>query len=608
MFKSKLIITALILAFFTIASITSTVQSQVEPRPVTVAGGFDFNIFADTTNVPEFALDLGTGPVTMAFDARGRLFVSTLSGKILLLLDTDDNGKVDQVKTFATGISSPLGLLFGPDGELYVTSNILGGDGRILRLRDTNGDDVADEQTIILSGLPSNGDHQTNRMRFGADGLLYFGQGSATDAGTPKPGFPEEAPLNGTILRFDIKAANPTPEVFATGHRNPFGMAFHPVNGELFTTDAGSGELCQSNCTGEDTSPPEEINWVVQGGNYGFPLCEGVPDARAGCAGVRAPIQLFNRHSTPTALAFYTGQQAGDYANQLLVTLYKRLGPGQGGDLRRLKLEGDKTTGFRVIENEMVAEFGIIDPGDGPLDTVIDPISGDIYVARFDFVPHRNRNEHHHIIYRIHKLGSDELPFIGAPKGLTAKIPAQGAASVPINLVGRHLKLGAVILVDGAAVATEQNGLFDLSATVNIPASATSGTPINLQVRNPDGSLSNVLVLKVARDGVIEPPPPASPHIESFFAYFKKPANVQNPVLVGTKAKKLWMVVRGTNFATGAKLLVNNIELELGSASATELVGKFAKPLVAAPGQLSIQVRNPDGRTSNIVTMNVVAP
>ncbi|HSF24294.1 MAG TPA: hypothetical protein VLE20_08720, partial [Blastocatellia bacterium] len=150
--------------------------------------------FAGPSTVPEFAADAFTGPVSMTFDSRGRLFVGTAS-KILILLDNDEDGAVDQVKTFATGVQLPLGLAFRADGELFVSSNFVFGVGRIMRLRDQDGDDVAEEQTIILDGLPSEGDHQTNKLKFGPDGLLYFGQGSSTDNGIPKQGRPPERPF-----------------------------------------------------------------------------------------------------------------------------------------------------------------------------------------------------------------------------------------------------------------------------------------------------------------------------------------------------------------------------------------------------------------------------
>jgi glucose/arabinose dehydrogenase len=599
--KSKSVFSVAIFFIFIITAINFPIPTDAQTNPVLVAPGFQLNLFADPTIVPEFAASAYSGPTGMTFDARGRLFVGTYSGKILILLDNNDDGRADQIKTFATGISIPLGLTFRANGDLYVTSNLLGGTGRVLRLRDTNGDDVVDEQTIILDGLPSTGDHQTNRLRFGPDGLLYIGQGSATDNGIPKPGRPAEQPLNGTMLRINVDTPNPTPEVFARGLRNPFGMAFHPVHGELFSTDGGSGEICQGGNCPEDVSPPEEINWLVPGGNYGFPSCEGTPDAREGCAGVRAPVQQFTRHLTPTSLAFYTGPQAGEYSNYLLVTLYKRLF-SQGGNLRRLKLEGDKNTGFHVTENEEIVEFGLIDPFDGPLEIQIDPISGDIYVARFDPVAHRDPTEHHHFIYRIHRQGSDLLPFIGATNPAFVKA---GSGALSLNLIGRHVKPGAVVLADGVPLATRQGAsIYDLIA--DLPASSTSSVrTINIQVRNPDGSLSNQQSFVVTVDDT--PPPDKTPQITSSFVYFKNRARVINPVIVAQKGKKYGLVVTGTNFGAGAQLLVNGTALELVSSSATELEGRFTNPMIRQPGVLNVQVRNTDNKTSNIVNIPVAA-
>ena len=90
-----------------------------------------------------------------------------------------------------------------------------------MRLRDSDGDDVAEEKTIIVDGLPSEGDHQTDKLKFGPDGLLYFGQGSSTDNGVPEIGRFPERPLNATLLRIDPD--NPQVSVFARGLRNPSG-------------------------------------------------------------------------------------------------------------------------------------------------------------------------------------------------------------------------------------------------------------------------------------------------------------------------------------------------------------------------------------------------
>lgn len=583
-------------------------------RPVVIAPGFDFNIFADSSNVPEFALSAFTGPSALAFDSRGRLFVSTISGKILIMLDNNEDGKLDELKTFASGLKQVLGLEFNPkNGDLYATSNgFNGGVGKLLRLRDTNGDDVADEIVTIVDNLPSEGDHQTDRIKFGPDGLLYIGQGSSTDNGTAELGRPPERPLNATMLRIDVD--NPQINIFATGLRNPFGMAFHPETGELFATDGGSGELCQlnpQNCP-EDVAPPEEVNWVVQGGNYGYPQCEGTPTGdRPGCSGVRPPAIQYPRHLTPTSLAFYTGPQAGEFKNQLLLTLYKNLPNtnNYGGDLRRLVVEGSSATNFTLRDDGFIAQFNPIDPFDGPIETVIHPITGDIYVIRIDTVTHRDANEHHHIIYRIHRTGSDALPFIGPVSPASIKA---GSGGVTVTINGRHLKPGAVVfnVTDNTPLATtydQPSNRFEITASLPASALATDRT-ITLEVRNTDGGVSNQQTFLVTKGDTVPPPPgDKTPQLSSFFIYKKKRSKVINPVNTASNAKKYRLVVSGIDFDAGAQLLVNNVALELESSSSTELVGRFTKQMLSSPGELNVQVRNSTGKISNTIKVIVTA-
>lgn len=595
----RAVLGASILASLLLTVVSFPTKSRAQFHPG-AAPGFDISVFADPTNVPDFNAAF-RGPVSIAFDSRGRLFVGTGAGNVLILLDNNEDGRVDQVKTFVTGLPQPFGLEFRGNGDLYVTSNIVGGAGRVVRLRDTNGDDVADNSAIIVDGLPSDGAHQTNRLKFGPDGLLYVGQGSSTDAGTATAGLPERL-YNASILRLD--ADNPSISVFATGLRNPFGMAFDPVSKQLFATDIGSG--CDAGfCTGDDSSPLDGVSWIVQGGKYGFPGCEGVPDpSNPACAGVQGPLQVLPRHITPTSIAFYTGPQAGESANQMLVTFLKRLA-GVGGDLHRYQLVGNATDGFQSIEvSPPIADFDVIDPNDGPVDTAIDPITGDIYVARFDPVHHFDDNEHHHFIYRIHRTGSDSLPFIGAPNPSAIKA---GSPATTLSLITRHVKAGAVVfdVTDNLALTTRQgSSSFELLAT--LPASAiASERAITLEVRNADGGRSNQKMFSVTK-GDPDPPPDKSPQLTSLFVYKKKRANVISQLVVGMAAKKFRLVVDGTDFDSGAQLLVNNVALQLESSSATELVGPMTNSMVAAPGELMVQVRNATGKTSNLLKLTVI--
>ena len=578
-------------------------SAQLCDRPATAGPGFQFNVFANTTLVPDFN-SMSSGPTCMAFDSRGRLFVGTISGDILILPDLNDDGVVDagQIKRFATDIHEPLGLEFRSNGDLYCTSNVphsdIGQVGRILRLRDTNGDDVADDIAVILDGLPSAGDHQTDKLKFGPDGLLYIAQGSATDDGTPDPGHPAEGPLNGTILRINVDNPAPQPEIFAKGLRNPFGMAFDPVSGALFCTDVGPGDLCQS-APCNDTSPPEKVLWVFQGGNYGFPGC-WIPDGSAACAGVTGPLAQFPKHLTPTSIAFYTGPQAGASANQMLITPFKRIAT-VGGDLEPFVLSGNPSTGFQLtqVAGPSIADFGLVDPGDGPVDSAIDPLSGDIYVARFDPIPHALcPSEHHNEIYRIHRTGSDSMSFIGPVQ--PGVVNVQAANPITIAVFGRHIKAGATVLADGSPLTTRRVSQLELDA--DLPASFTMVShTFSITVSNPDGTTSNSQPLVVVHDG--GPPAPTL----SSVSVAKRSGKVVNQIIAGMKGKKLQLTADGALFDSGAQLLVNGSQLSLVSSSATEIVGALTNAIVAAPGTLAIQVMNSSGKVSNTVTLTVAA-
>ena len=69
--------------------------------------------------------------------------------------------------------------------------------------------------------------------------------------------------------------------------------------------------------------------------------------------------------------------------------------------------------------------------------------------------------------------------------------------------------------------------------------------------------------------------------------------------------KKFRMVVIGTDFDASAQLLVNDISLSLESSSATELVGQLVNALTQSAGDLTVQVRNSTGKTSNTLKLTV---
>jgi putative heme-binding domain-containing protein len=123
-------------------------------------------------------------PIQMRFDARGRLWVigSTVypqvepgqvpDDKVLILEDTDGDGRCDKTTVFADGLMIPTGLEVG-DGGAYV-----GHGTELLFLKDTDGDGKADERRVVLRGFGTGDNHQNiNSFRWGPGGELWMSQG-----------------------------------------------------------------------------------------------------------------------------------------------------------------------------------------------------------------------------------------------------------------------------------------------------------------------------------------------------------------------------------------------------------------------------------------------
>src|SRR5262245_34801644 len=190
-----------------------------------------------------------SNPTAMTFGPDGRLYVAELGGQVLALAAAADKTRM----TFATGLESPLGLAFY-NADLYV-----GRRGGVTRLTDTNGDGVADQTVTVLDGLPALR-HQTDGLAFGPDGRLYIGQGTTSDRG--ETGIVK---LEGSILVAERDGSGL--RVFASGTRNPYGVAFLPGASTLFAVDNGRDVPA--------SGVPDELNQIIDGGNYGWPDCWG---------------------------------------------------------------------------------------------------------------------------------------------------------------------------------------------------------------------------------------------------------------------------------------------------------------------------------------------
>jgi glucose/arabinose dehydrogenase len=242
--------------------------------------------------VSVFAAGLGS-PRLLAVGPQGHLFVSVPGeGKVLALPDADRDGVADRIVTFAGGLDRPHGLAFR-GRDLYIAET-----ARLLVARDEDGDLRADSVRVVSTDLPAGRGHWTRTVALGPDGHLYVSTGSSCNACV------EEDPRRAAVLRFPPAGGPAT--LFARGLRNSVGLAFHPRTGELWGSDNGRDLL-------GDELPPEEINRIVEGGDYGWPYCYGrqVPDPEfddAGRCRQTLPSEVeMQAHSAPLGIAFGEG-------------------------------------------------------------------------------------------------------------------------------------------------------------------------------------------------------------------------------------------------------------------------------------------------------------
>jgi glucose/arabinose dehydrogenase len=263
-------------------------------------------------------------PTAFAFDAAGRLFATSQDGNVYLLTDADRDGRADTSSIFASGYDFPLGVAIREStGEVYISHQ-----GVISVLSDSDHDNVADSERILAGELPF-GEHQNDNLVFGPDDWLYVGVGSTCNA------CEDSNPLSASILRFTVDTGDR--EVFATGLRNPYGLAFDPVTGNLFATDNGRDDL------GMD-APFEELNYMIQGGDYGYPNCWNEQN-QPGCENTIPAIATFEAHSSADSVVIYAGQNfpAGYQGNAFVTIFGSWLKGGVQTGIQRvaLRLSGD---------------------------------------------------------------------------------------------------------------------------------------------------------------------------------------------------------------------------------------------------------------------------
>ena len=236
---------------------------------------------------------------------------------------------------------------FPENGWIYLTYSKPGDGGETTALARARFDGTAlteVEDIFIADNWRDSRDHFGSKIAVGADGMLYMTVGERDDRDRA------QNPSNhgGTVLRLadDGSAPPDNPfvgregfrsEIYSYGHRNPQGLAFHPVTRELWATEHGP-------------QGGDELNIIRPGGNYGWPVISfgreysgGIITDRPWQEGMEQPVTIWVPSIALSGMAFYTGDRFPEWHGNLFVgglsgLQLQRVGFGDEGPIGRESL------------------------------------------------------------------------------------------------------------------------------------------------------------------------------------------------------------------------------------------------------------------------------
>ena len=211
-------------------------------KTLTLPEGYKMELFADETMFPNLQ-----NPSQMAFDNKGRLWIGCMGSyphykigdplpndKIIMLEDTDNDGKADKETIFVDNIHIPMGFEITPQGGAIVS---LGTD--LVHFSDTDGDGKADKKEYLISGFD---DHDTHHAISGfctdPSGAIYMGEGIFLRTNVETP-YGTIRGTDGGFYRFD-PVKNKLERTAQYSIPNPWGIAFDKWGQNFFLHTSGT--------------------------------------------------------------------------------------------------------------------------------------------------------------------------------------------------------------------------------------------------------------------------------------------------------------------------------------------------------------------------------
>lgn len=293
--------TIIIVAF--VILILIAVLFLIIPQPVTQQGN-ETEILAENLDTP-WAID---------FLPDNRMIFTERGGRVSILDNgtTKTVGNINVVEISESGLH---GIAVDPDFNenrfvyIYYTSQT---GNRVSRFTLN---ERLENETILIDNIPSGSIHNGGRIKFGPDGMLYITTGDAGNSQLAQ----DTNSLAGKILRINKSGSVPPDNpfgnyVYSYGHRNPQGITWNPLTRELYSSEHGP-------------TRNDEINIIVRGGNYGWPLYQGTESAQ----GYIRPLIVYTDFTlAPSGISYY---------NSVLYVAGLR-----GSQLRKITLSADGNT------------------------------------------------------------------------------------------------------------------------------------------------------------------------------------------------------------------------------------------------------------------------
>ena len=205
-----------------------------------VPPGYQIELFASEEEFADLA-----NPVQLSFDNKGRLWIATMPSyphykpgdkkpddKLIILEDTDNDGKADKQTTFADSLHLPVGFELAPEG-VYISQGT-----NLMLYKDTDGDDKADTKEIVLSGFDGHDTHHAHSA-YAADpsGAIYMGEGVFLHTNVETSYGPVRG-TNGGFYRYNPQRRK-LQRIAQLSIGNPWGIAFDEWGQNFFAETSG---------------------------------------------------------------------------------------------------------------------------------------------------------------------------------------------------------------------------------------------------------------------------------------------------------------------------------------------------------------------------------